>query len=82
MLPSLVHIKNESACRSFIIDIADYIFQEDIKRKSNWRILLSSCATGQQTKASEQVVINVIYENPGTNLSVINFFEITAPENS
>ena len=39
--------ENGSACRNFIIGIAEYFFQEDTKKK----ILFPSCATGQQTKA-------------------------------
>ena len=44
--------ENESACPNFIIDIAEYFFQEDVKKKIEMVNLFPLCAMSQHTKAS------------------------------
>ena len=75
--------ENESACRSFIIDIADCFFQEDVKKKielANFIVIL--CDGSTDKSITEQEVIYVISADPYITLSMMNFFEIAAPENS
>ena len=75
--------ENESTCRSFVIDIADYFFQEDVKKKielANFIVIL--CDGSTDKSIIEQEVIYIIYVDSYTNLSVMNFFETAAPENN
>ena len=52
------------------------------KRKSKWWILLPSCTESTDKSITKQEVIYAIYVDlPDTNLPVMNFFEIAAPEN-
>ena len=75
--------ENESAYRYFIIDIAEYFFQEDVKEKIEVVNFIAILCDGPTDKSiTEQEVIYVIYLDPDTNLPVMNFFEIIAPENS
>ena len=75
--------ENESACRNFIIDIAEWFFQKDVKKKIKVVNFIAILCDGSTDKSiTEQEVIYVIYVDPDTNLPVMNFFKICAPENS
>ena len=75
--------ENESACPNFIIDIAEYFFQEDVKKKIKVVNFIAILCDGSTNKGmTEQEVIYVIYVDPDINMPVMNFFEIAAPENS
>ena len=75
--------ENESACQNFIINIAEYFFQEDVKKKIEVVYFITYLRDGSTDKSiTEQEVIYVIYVDPDTYLPVMNFFEIAAPENS
>ena len=55
------------------------LFLEDVKKK----IGEFYCHLAQQvSRITEQEVIHIIYVDPDTNLPVMNFFKIAAPENS
>ena len=74
---------NEFAYRNLIINIAEYFFsgrcQKD-NRSGEFCCYLERRANIK--KHTEEEVIFVIYVDPDTNLSVMNFFKIVAPENS
>ena len=75
--------ENEIACKNFILDISDYFLQEDIQKKIELVNFIAVLWDGSTNKSiTEQKVIYVIYVNLKTNLPVIKFFEIAAPENS
>ena len=75
--------ENKSACRNFIIDIAGYFFQEDVKKKIEVVNFITILCDGSTDKSiTEQEIIYVIYVDPDTNLPVMNFFETAASENS
>ena len=68
---------------NFIIDIAEYFFQEDVKKKIKVVNFIAILCDGSTNKGmTEQEVIYVIYVDPDINMPVMNFFEIAAPENS
>ena len=57
--------------------------QEDIQKKMELVNFIAVLCDGSTNKSiTEQRVIYVIYVDLKTNLSVIKFFEIAAPENS
>ena len=75
--------ENESASRNFIIDITEYFFQRDVKKKIekvNFAAIL--CDESIDKSITEHEVIYIVDVDLDTDLPVMNFFEITAPENS
>ena len=75
--------ENKTVCKNFILDISDYFLQEDIQKKIELVNFIAVLWDGSTNKSiTEQKVIYIIYVNLKTNLPVIKFFEIAAPENS
>lgn len=75
--------ENRNACKNFIIDISDYLFEENMKKKLELVNFISILCDGSTDKSiTEQEVIFVIFVDPETNLPVMKFFEVAAPENS
>ena len=66
-----------------IIDIAEYFSQKDVKNKIEMVNFIAVLCDGSTDKSiTEQEVTYIIYVDPDTNMPVMNFFEIAAPENS
>ena len=75
--------ENREACKNFVIDISDYLFEENTKRKLQIVHFISILCDGSTDKSvTEQEVIFVIFVDPEKNLPVMKFFEVAAPENS
>ena len=66
-----------------IIDIAEYFSQKDVKNKIEMVNFIAVLCDGSTDKSiTKQEVTYIIYVDPDTNMPVMNFFEIAAPENS
>ena len=75
--------ENGNACKNFIIEISDYLFLEKMKKKLELVNFISILCDGSTDKSiTEQEVIYVIFVDPETNLPVMKFFEVAAPESS
>ena len=75
--------ENKTAYKNFILDILDYFLQEDIQKKMELVNFIAVLCDGFTNKSiTEQGVIYAIYVDRKTNLPVIKFLEIAAPENN
>ena len=75
--------ENETACRNFILDTSDYLFEENMKKKLELVNFISILCDGSTDKSiTEQEAIFVVFLDPVANLPSFKFFEVAAPENS
>ena len=75
--------ENETACRNFILDTSDYLFEENMKKKLELVNFISILCDGSTDKSiTEQEAIFVVFLDPVTNFPSLKFFEVAAPEKS
>ena len=75
--------ENETACRNFILDTSDYLFEENTKKKLDLVNFISILCDGSTDKSiTEQEAIFVVFLDPVTNFPSLKFFEVAAPEKS
>ena len=75
--------ENESACRDFINNIADYLFEKDAVEKLkrvNFIALLCNGSTDSST--DEQEVVYVMFVDPDTFVPTLSFFKVLKLETS
>ena len=67
-------------CKNFFLDILDYLFKKDIKKKMKLVNVVAVLCHGSTDKSiTKREAIYVIYVDPETNLMVMKFFKVAAP---
>ena len=75
--------ENESACRDFVNNIADYFFQKDLYEKLvrvNFIAIL--CDGSTDRSVTEQEVVYVMFTDPDTFKPTLSFFEVLGLDSS
>ena len=75
--------KNETACKTFIFGISEYLFEESVKKKLELvNFITVLCSGSTDNSVIEQEVLYVIFVDPDTFKPTIKFFEVVAPADS
>ena len=75
--------ENETACRTFVNSIAEYLFNKDVGeslKKVNFLAVL--CDGSTDISVTEQEVVYVSYRDPVTLLPTLKIFNVVAPKDS
>ena len=75
--------ENETACKNFIFCIAEYLFEQETRKKLELVNFVAILCDGSTDKSiTEQEVVYVIYTDPETFQTTMKFFEVIAPSES
>ena len=75
--------ENETACKTFIFGISEYLFEESVKKKLELvNFIAVLCDGSTDNSVIEQEDLYVIFVDPGIFKPIIKFFEVVAPADS
>ena len=75
--------ENETACKTFIFGIAEWLFDENVKKKLDLvNFIAVLCDGSTDSSITEQECIYIIFVDPETSKPTIKFFEVVAPSES
>ena len=75
--------ENETACKTFIFGISEYLFKETVKKKLELvNFIAVLCDGSTDNSVTEQEVLYVIFVDPETFKPTIKFLEVVTPSDS
>ena len=75
--------ENENACKNFIFEISEYLFEENVKKKLHLvNFIAILCDGSTDNSVIEQEVLYVIFTDPETFKPTMRFFKVFAPADS
>ena len=75
--------ENESACRDFILNISNFLFDKLVREKlSRVNFFAISCGRSTDHSITEQEIVYVAYADPDSFQPFLKFFHLASPKDS